>query len=335
MNLVYRSVGRPPFGRDAFNAWFVRHDIAWELTMAVLAIVYVAIGFIVDDLPENDQGGIALVEMVLTGIFIAEFSSRILAARDHKGYLRGHIVDVVTLMPPIRGARVLRLFRLFRLLRPLADVWLAIENVGAIARHRGFAMLIFAWLGVMAICSGAMYAFEHGTNPAVQTPFDALWWGVITLTTVGYGDIVPTTTEGRVAGMVLMLLGIILFGAITATITSIMIARANSQKIEEQREELRDERRAEKGHYEDEARHHKAEERHDRAEERLLTDEVQELHESYEHQGSQERMVMGVAGVGFSLSSEMERLAALHAAGSLTASEFRRAKSLLLGRHTA
>lgn len=53
---------------------------------------------------------------------------------------------------------------------------------------------------------------------------DALWWGVVTLTTVGYGDVFPVTPEGRLAAGALMILGITLFAAITATITSRLVA---------------------------------------------------------------------------------------------------------------
>jgi voltage-gated potassium channel len=49
----------------------------------------------------------------------------------------------------------------------------------------------------------------------VSSPLDALWWGVVTLTTVGYGDVYPVTPEGRLAAAILMLLGIGLFGLIT------------------------------------------------------------------------------------------------------------------------
>ena len=77
----------------------------------------------------------------------------------------------------------------------------------------------------MVICSAAVYAAERGPEALIQSPFDALWWGVTTLTTVGYGDLYPKTAEGRLAAMVLMLLGIGLFSAITASITSYFISQ--------------------------------------------------------------------------------------------------------------
>jgi hypothetical protein len=72
--------------------------------------------------------------------------------------------------------------------------------------------------------SAWLHVAEHGGNKSFEQPFDALWRGVVTLTTVGYGDVTPIA-EGRIAAMVLMLLGIGLFGAITATITSYLMSR--------------------------------------------------------------------------------------------------------------
>ena len=226
-----REVAPGTSRRDAFNSWFVAHEVAWELAMAALAVLYVALGFLADELPAGDRPEVGAAELVLTGIFVLEFGSRILAARSRTAYLKGHWIDVVALAPPIRGARVLRLLRLLRLVRAFAGIYRAGLHLNALARHRGFAWLLLAWLGVMALCSAWMYVAERGLNKAIESPFDALWWGVVTLTTVGYGDIYPVTTEGRIAAMALMLLGIGLFGAITATITSYLMTH-DIEKLE-------------------------------------------------------------------------------------------------------
>jgi voltage-gated potassium channel len=167
-------------------------------------------------------------------------------------------------------------------------------HLNGLARHKGFAWLLLAWLGVMALCSAWMYIAEKGANKAVENPFDALWWGVVTLTTVGYGDVTPQTTEGRIAAMALMLLGIGLFGALTATVTSYLLT-------------------------------------HDlnRGEAKVDTD-VELDQAAAERTTSIER----TASARPSLASDLERLAALHHQGDLTADEFSAAKLQTLGRST-
>ena len=192
--------------------------------MGALAIVFVALGFLIDEASSGAKPGLELLELAITALFVAEFASRFLAAHDRAQYLRGHWIDLVALTPPIRAARVLRLLRLLRLVRAFAGVYRAAVHVQSLARHRGFAWLVVAWLAVMVICSIALYAAEHGINKAIESPFDALWWGVVTLSTVGYGDVYPITPEGRLAAMILMVLGIGLFSAITATATSYLIS---------------------------------------------------------------------------------------------------------------
>jgi len=64
--------------------------------------------------------------------------------------------------------------------------------------------LFVAWIGVMFLSALGLYISEVGVNEAVRTPLDALWWGLTTMTTVGYGDVYPTTAEGRISAAVLM-----------------------------------------------------------------------------------------------------------------------------------
>jgi voltage-gated potassium channel len=214
--------------RDRFNAFVARHEVAWELGMAALAIAYVGIGFVIDEAAQADRASLEAAEAAMTVVFAAEFASRFSASRDRRRYLRGHWIDLVALLPVVRGVRVLRLLRLLRLIRAFAGIFRATQHFERLARHRGLAGLFTAWLAVMVICSIFLYTAEVGVNEAVGSPLDALWWGIVTLTTVGYGDVYPVTGEGRIAASILMLLGIGLFSAITATVTSYMLATGDS-----------------------------------------------------------------------------------------------------------
>jgi voltage-gated potassium channel len=254
--------------RGRYNLFIARHEIAWELGMGFLAIVFVALGFAIDQVGEGQRPELEALEIGLTLVFLLEFVTRIVAAFDRLQYLRGHAIDLIALAPPIRAARVLRLLRLLRLVRVFSGVYRASMHVQGLASHRGFAWLVSAWLAVMVLCSFVLYAAEHGINTAIESPFDALWWGVVTISTVGYGDVYPITFEGKLAAIVLMLLGIGLFSAITATATSYMLST---------------------------------------------------------------RQQAG-APPGSSLASELALLAELRSQGSLTESEFERAKEKLIGR---
>jgi voltage-gated potassium channel len=211
--------------RDPFNAFVDRHDIAWELTMALLAVVYVAVGFALDDPALQPMApSLEAAELALTIAFAAEFVSRIGASHNRAAYLRVHWIDLVALIPASRALRILRILRLLRLVRAFAGVYRALGHVGSLAQHRGLQTIVLSWLGVMVICCAAIYFAERDINAAIRSPFDALWWGISTMTTVGYGDVVPMTAEGRIAASALMLLGIGLFSAVTAIITSFLVA---------------------------------------------------------------------------------------------------------------
>ena len=220
--------------RDRYLALVDRHEVAWELAFAALAVVFVVVGF-VDETP-----AITAVEFALTAVFTAEFVSRLACSYDRAAYLRGHWIDLAALVPTTRALRIARLLRLLRLVRAFAGIYRAAGHLTALAQHRGLMWLFAAWISVMAICSLALYAAENGLNETVRSPFDALWWGVVTLTTVGYGDVVPKTDEGRLAAMVLMLLGIGLFSAITATVTSFMLEARPIAREGSTAERLRD-----------------------------------------------------------------------------------------------
>lgn len=221
------STTRPAF-RDRYNEFIAEHAVEWELTFAALAIVYVAVGFLAEDAGPGTRQAIEVVEAALTTAFVLEFVTRFLASRNRVHYFVTHLIDIVALLPTARGLRVFRLIRLLRMVRAFSGLFRALSEVERIAAHRGLIALMVAWLAIMVICSIAFYVVESETNPGIQSPVDALWWGIATLT--GGDPLVSITTlEGRVAAGVLLLVGVGLFGAITAVLTSFLLTRAQEK----------------------------------------------------------------------------------------------------------
>lgn len=153
------------------------------------------------------------------------------------------IIDLVSLLPSyisvisanfmvLRMLRVLRLLRAFKLnrythaLRDIADVF------KKKASQLISSMLVVAFL--MLISAVLMYDAEHEAQPEVfENAFSGLWWAIVTVTTVGYGDVHPITVIGRVMGSIIAILGIALIAVPTGIITagfSEQITHKNAEK---------------------------------------------------------------------------------------------------------
>src|SRR3954451_4408481 len=195
--------------RDRLNGFVERHEVAWELTFAALAVLFVALAFVPFEPDSTLEAQVLALEWVITGIFAVEFFSRLWASYNRRRYLRGHWVDVISLIPPTRWLRAFRLLRLLRLVRAFAGIGRALAHVDRLAHHRGLMWLLVGWGGIAILSSVGLYLAENGVNQAIDDPLDALWWGLTTMTTVGYGDVYPVTPEGRLAAEVLMIFGIL------------------------------------------------------------------------------------------------------------------------------
>jgi voltage-gated potassium channel len=145
------------------------------------------------------------------------------------------IIDLLAILPGYRPLRILRIFLLFRLFKLFryARNLSAFGQVLLEKRFELYTLSIFVG-SVVLIAAVAMYLFEaEQVHPRVTSLMDAIYWAVITITTVGYGDITPQTTEGRIVAMVLVFAGI----AVISFATSIIV-----MAFHEKMSELRDNR---------------------------------------------------------------------------------------------
>lgn len=94
------------------------------------------------------------------------------------------------------------------------------------------AFFVVAGNFFLLVAIAFFYQFEKNVNAQVDSWLDALWWGVSTITTVGYGDIVPVTMQGRIIGLFLMLSGVLFFIGSTALVIGIFTARTSKDILE-------------------------------------------------------------------------------------------------------
>lgn len=170
-------------------------------------------------------------EVFSVAAFTIEYAARIwtcTADERYRGTILGRLrfaitplalIDLMAILPfyvpafiplDLRYLRAIRLLRLFRALK-MARYSDAQHTVGRVLRSKREELLVTAFAGVLllVLASGLMYAFEREAQPEKFGSIPAaMWWAVITLTTVGYGDIYPITTAGKMAASAVTILGI-------------------------------------------------------------------------------------------------------------------------------
>jgi len=141
------------------------------------------------------------------------------------------IIDLLAIFPAYRPLRVLRLFVLFRVLK-LLRYSKNIKQFIEVLSNKKFELLTLLLLLIFVdITAGiALYVLEEQINPNINSLFDALYWSLVTISTVGYGDISPVTHEGRVISMLIIVSGIAMISFATSVIVSAFSEKLNELK---------------------------------------------------------------------------------------------------------
>lgn len=181
----------------------------------------------------------AITDWFIWTAFTAELLTMLLLVNNKLRYLRHNWMNLFIIaagLPILWGANiyVAGTLRILRLLIMLGILLKASRDIRLIlARNHLGATLAIAFLFVLI--SGFLIS---GLDPAFHTALDGIWWAWVTMTTVGYGDLVPSTTEGRLLGMLLILFGIGLFSMMTASISVFFLSREEQDLVDSEAENI-------------------------------------------------------------------------------------------------
>lgn len=220
---------------------------AYELFILVLTLLSLGI-MVVLVLPvsEATRQLLTVYDNAICFIFLVDFFGNLFAAPTKREYFIGRRgwLDLLGSIPSLgffkytallRLARLSRLARIRRLLRGQKKR----ELIDDVLTHRGqYAAFIsvMAALIVLVVCSILVLQFESRSADAnITTGGDALWWALVTITTVGYGDYFPVTGAGRITGAFVMFAGVGIIGALASILASILVP---APKTEEEPQEV-------------------------------------------------------------------------------------------------
>lgn len=180
------------------------------------------------------------MQMAALVVFVVLFVVRWWIDESRRTYIRENWFDLVFVV--LLASPVLRLFTALRFVRLVPAL-----KVGAIlSRHRrrilrllllsrdSFPIAMAMIFGMVFVFGTCTYLLEHNSNPGFGDIHDGLWWAFVTLTTVGYGDIVPQTGAGRIVAVMLMLFGIAVYSLMIANLTHYLetIDQDHNQRVD-------------------------------------------------------------------------------------------------------
>ncbi|MBA7518982.1 hypothetical protein ES705_11056 [subsurface metagenome] len=212
------------------------------LVVIVLSIITVMCES-VPSLRRTNQEVFILLEWIFTAIFTIEYLLRIYAAKHAWKYIFSFygIIDLLAILPAfvgifISGAhsllviRAFRLFRIFRVLKISRYSKAGKTLANALVASRGkIGVFLFAIATTILIIGTLMYLIEGEVNGFTSIP-KSIYWAVVTLTTVGYGDITPQTAIGQFFSGILMIIGYAII-AVPTGIISLEVARSEKRKM--------------------------------------------------------------------------------------------------------
>lgn len=203
----------------------------------ILVLSFVLLGGIAAewlfDVPQEVQRVIFIIDSAVCGVFLVDFLLRLRAAPHKWRFMRWGWIDLLASIPAVEALRIGRLFRIVRIVRLLSAYRSLKTFLHALIESKSSAgiasVFVVAFLVVSFGSVGILLAEAGADRANIHTAEDALWWSMVTITTVGYGDTYPVTNAGRLIATVLMVTGIGLFGTLSGVAASLFFGAGREE----------------------------------------------------------------------------------------------------------
>lgn len=219
-----------------------KFEIIYNLLIILLSIIVICIIIIqtISDLSSEEAMLLNNIDKAIWIIFIADYILRLLISSDKKNFILVNIIDLIAILPfdsifkALRITRIMRLMKLLRAIRIFILLFKIHNQFSKFVKTNSFHNVLK--MTILTVFLGALgFYFTEGRSFA-----DSLWWSFVTATTVGYGDISPTTIPGRATASILMITGIGFIGMLTSTISAYFINKKNEERGQSYKSEIID-----------------------------------------------------------------------------------------------
>jgi hypothetical protein len=194
--------------------------------LSILSMLNVILLYVVAD--PNLDTVITALNWLLSVVFLADFIYRLFTAEAKARYFFRQFgwADLLASLP-LPQAKVLRVFRLVRVFRLLRQYGIK-KIAGSVLRDRAgsalLTLLLFGFLVLEFGTLGILRLEQYAPGANIRSASDALWYVIVTISTVGYGDRFPVTTNGRLVGTLIILIGVGIFGTFTGYLANLFLA---------------------------------------------------------------------------------------------------------------
>lgn len=207
---------------------------SYEIFIGLLSVLSIANLVLVYAVVKDPglQQILSVMDLLFSAIFLADFTYRIFTAPSAGAYFFKHFgwADLLASLP-FPQVKVLRVFRLVRVSRMLRDVgpktiWRSITRDRA-----GSALLVLLLMGILVLEFGSLFMLrveEYAPGANITSASDALWYTIVTISTVGYGDQYPVTAAGRFTGTLIIVIGVGIFGTFTGYLANLFLSPRKS-----------------------------------------------------------------------------------------------------------